>query len=230
MTAISLSNWDDSLDPHLRPDLSHSALLVIDMQRDFSEGGSLAVPGTAAVTPSIARLLAAYRRAGLPIIHVVRLYDGEDVDLVRRSSIAAGDDVVRPGTPGSQILPQLLPPGSAPLDPATLLAGEVQSLGEKEVAIWKPRWSAFHRTALETHLAALGVSTVVIAGCNFPNCPRATLFDASARDLRTVLCADAISGIDSRHLREAESIGAVHTEGERLIERLGLSLEAEERS
>ena len=220
ITVTSSSNWDDALDPHLKPDLSRSALLVIDMQRDFSEGGSSAVAGTGAVTAAIASLLDAYRAAGLPIVHVVRLYEGEDIDLVRRSSIAAGADVVRPGSPGSQILPELLPAGAPMLDAPLLLGGRSQSMGDGEVAIWKPRWSAFHRTALESHLADLGVGTVVIVGCNFPNCPRATLFDASARDLRIVLCSDAISGVDGRHLLEAESIGAVHVESSRLIERL----------
>jgi nicotinamidase-related amidase len=220
MTAISLSNWDDSLDPHLVPDLSRSALLVIDMQRDFSDGGAMEVAGTGAVTARIACLLAAYRQAGLPIVHVIRLYEGEDVDLVRRTTIEEGGEVVRPGTSGSQIVPELLPVGSSPLDPQALLAGEEQELGEGEIAIWKPRWSAFYRTALETHLADRGVNTVVVVGCNFPNCPRATLFDAGARDLRTVLVSDAISGIDARHLREAESIGAVHTESGPLIGRL----------
>ena len=33
---------------------------------------------------------------------------------------------------------------------------------------------------------ALGVDTIVVAGCNLPNCPRATLFEASERDFRTV--------------------------------------------
>jgi nitronate monooxygenase len=216
-----LTDWNAALDPCLRPDLSRSALLVIDMQRDFSDGGAMAVPGTAAVAPEIGRLLGAYRQARLPIVHLVRLYDGEDVDLVRRTAIAAGAEVVRPGSAGSQIIPSLLPPGSPPLDPQALLAGQAQVLGEGEVAIWKPRWSAFFRSALEAHLAARGVNTVVIVGCNFPNCPRATLADASARDLRTVLVPDAISGVDQRHLREAESIGALRTSCEELIERLG---------
>ena len=214
------SNWNGALDPHLRPDLSRSALLVIDMQRDFAEGGAMPVAGTREGIPAVARLLAAYRQARLPIVHVLRLYDGEDVDLLRRAAIAAGADIVRPGTPGSEILPGLLPTGSPPLDPQVLLAGETQELAEGETAIWKPRWSAFHRTALGASLADRDVSSVVIAGCNFPNCPRATLFDATERDLRAVLPTDAISGLEARHIREAEAIGAVHTGSVDLTRRL----------
>jgi nicotinamidase-related amidase len=44
-----------ALDPLLAPELAAPALLVIDMQRDFAEGGASPVPGTAAVVPSVAR-------------------------------------------------------------------------------------------------------------------------------------------------------------------------------
>jgi nicotinamidase-related amidase len=77
------------------------------------------------------------------------------------------------------------------------------------VVLWKPRWSAFYRTALDTDLARLGVSTVVIAGCNFPDCPRAAAFDASERDYRVVMVSDAISGAQPHHLAEASRIGVV---------------------
>jgi hypothetical protein len=52
-----------------------------------------------------------------PVIHAIRLYDGEDVDLVRRRTIAAGAPIVRPGTPGSQVIDGLLPAGAPELDP-----------------------------------------------------------------------------------------------------------------
>ena len=34
---------------------------------------------------------------------------------------------------------------------------------------------------------------MVVAGCNYPNCPRSTLIDATERDLRTVAVPDALS-------------------------------------
>ena len=51
------------------------------------------------------------------------------------------------------------------------------------------------------------VDTVVVAGCNLPNCPRATLFDASERDYRTVLVADATSQVTAGRLADLELIG-----------------------
>jgi nicotinamidase-related amidase len=50
----------------------------------------------------------------------------------------------------------------------------------------------------------------VLAGCNFPNCPRATLFDASQRDYRVVVVEDATSGVTPERLADAVALG-VHT-------------------
>jgi nicotinamidase-related amidase len=57
-----------------------------------------------------------------------------------------------------------------------------------------------------------GTAAVVpaVAGCNFPNCPRAAVIGAGERDFRVVVAADAISGVDERHLAEAARLGAGH--------------------
>lgn len=215
-----VTTWVGGLDTHIAPDLSRSALLVIDTQVDFIDGGACPIPGTTQILPNIARLLAAYRDAAAPIVHVVRLYDGDDVDLLRRAAIAAGAPIARPGSAGSQIAPELRLPGAPDLDAPTLLAGHLQHFGPHEVAVWKPRWSAFYRTGLDAHLAALGVHTVVFAGCNYPNCPRASIYDASERDYRVLLASDAISGVKAHHLEEAGRIGAVHAGSNLIIQML----------
>ncbi|WP_322760839.1 isochorismatase family cysteine hydrolase [Frankia sp. Cr2] len=202
-----MAAWPGALDPHIAPQMASSALLVIDTQVDFVDGGACPVPGTTHVLPTITRLLRAYRVARLPIMHVVRLYDGDDVDLPRRTLIASGAPIVRPGSAGSQIVPELQPDGAPALDPDRLLLGDRQVLAEHEWALWKPRWSAFHRTALDHHLRRLGVTTVVIAGCNYPNCPRATVYGASERDYRVLVVSDAISGIQPNHIQEAVAMG-----------------------
>ena len=81
-------------------------------------------------------------------------------------------------------------------------------MGKNEVVIWKPRWSAFYRTPLDEYLQELGVDTVVVAGCNFPNCPRATIFDASERDYRVVVVGDATSQVTPDRLADAVKLGA----------------------
>lgn len=219
----STSNWTLTTDSYVAPEMARSALVVIDTQVDFVDGGSSPIEGTTAVLPNIARLLEAFRTAGLPIVHVVRLYDGDDVDLVRRSALQSGTRMARPGTPGSQIAPELRPEGSDELDAVRLLAGESQRLGPAEVAIWKPRWSAFFRTGLDAHLHHLGVNTVVIAGCNFPNCPRASIYDASERDYRVLIASDAISQLLEHHLKELELLGVVHAPSATVIDHLARS-------
>ena len=63
------------------------------------------------------------------------------------------------------------------------------------------------KTSLERHLRELGVSTLVFVGCNFPNCPRASIYEASERDFRVVAVTDAISGMYDRGVAELENIG-----------------------
>lgn len=93
------------------------------------------------------------------------------------------------------------------LDAEDLLDGELQQIGPSEWIMYKPRWGAFYRTSLEEHLRDLGANTIVVWGCNFPNCPRATVYKASERDLRIAFVPDATSGVYEWGLRELENIG-----------------------
>jgi nicotinamidase-related amidase len=196
-------------DLHTAPDFASAALITIDTQRDMLDGGPLEVPGTSAVLGRIRVLLDAFRYAGRPIVHVVRLYepDGSNADLCRRGAIEDGAHVLAPGETGSQLAPELLPEPDQILDAELLLAGGVQVLGPREVAIYKPRWGAFYRTPLEDHLHELEVSTLGFCGCNFPNCPRTSIYEASERDFRVVVARDAISGLYERGGRELANIG-----------------------
>jgi nicotinamidase-related amidase len=212
--------WPADVEPLIAPELDRSALLIIDTQVDFLDDGTSPVAGTSAVVPAVSRLLRGFRDAGRPVVHVVRLYEGADVDLPRRTLIASGAPVVRPGSAGSQLAPALRPPGAPRLEARQLLSGRLQMLAPGEWAMWKPRWGAFHRTPLDDHLRALEVSTVVIAGCNYPNCPRATAYGASEHDYRTLLAADAISGLRRLHLQEAVRIGVLHARSDEIVRRL----------
>ncbi|HZE50048.1 MAG TPA: isochorismatase family cysteine hydrolase, partial [Jatrophihabitantaceae bacterium] len=142
---------------YTQPHWDRSALVVIDFQRDFLDDGVAAVPGTTAVVPKVASLVEGFRSAGRPIIHVIRLYQprGSDIDPPRRDSIEKGTVIVAPGTEGSQVADGVLP-NVFRLDTGLLLAGRPQEVGPNEVVIFKPRWSAFHRTELEALLREQG--------------------------------------------------------------------------
>ncbi|GIH06962.1 hypothetical isochorismatase hydrolase [Rhizocola hellebori] len=198
-------------DPHLAPHWGSAALITIDMQRDFLSESPYGLAGTTEVIPALAKLATAFRAAGRPIVHIVRLYqpDGSNADLLRRTLLSGGASIVRPGTPGRLLAPGLLPKGDLDLDDEALLAGKEQELAPGEYAIYKPRWGAFYRTALESLLTAQGVDTLVFAGCNMPNCPRASIIEASERDYRVVLATDAVSQSSEQGLREIAGIGAI---------------------
>ncbi|WP_246136605.1 cysteine hydrolase family protein [Leekyejoonella antrihumi] len=145
---------------------------------------------------------------------------GEDIDLLRRAAVASGARIVTPGSPGSQIIGGLLS-GPVELDAQRLLAGELQEVGEREMVLFKPRWSAFYRTGLDEWLRDQGCDTVVVGGCNLPNCPRATLFDASERDFRAVVLRDAVSRASIERITDLEEIGVQPLSASDVVAALG---------
>jgi nicotinamidase-related amidase len=194
---------------YLAPDWNSSALVTIDTQVDTLDGQPLEIPGTSAAVSQIVSLAAAFRGAGRPIVHVVRLYrrDGSNVDICRRSMVEAGAEILAPGSSGSQLAPKIVERPSFELEADELLEGRLQQVGPGEVVIYKPRWGAFYETPLDDHLRRQGVSTIVFCGCNFPNCPRTSIYEASERDFRVVLAEDAVSGLYDKGRDELESIG-----------------------
>jgi nicotinamidase-related amidase len=114
-----------------------------------------------------------------------------------------------------------LPSADARLDAELLLSGAPQAIGKNEWAIYKPRWGAFFGTCLESHLSSLGVTSLAFAGCNFPNCPRTSIYEASERDYRIALVEDAISGLYDRGRDEMKNIGVVLMKSEQLAQLVG---------
>jgi nicotinamidase-related amidase len=102
---------------------------------------------------------------------------------------------------------KLKPPPDSRLDSSLLLSGQLQQIGHMEWIMYKPRWGAFYNTLLERHLQSLGVNTVIVCGCNLPNCPRTTIYEECERDFETVLVKDATSMVYYIGLRELKDIG-----------------------
>ena len=200
------------MNPYTEPHPDSAALVTIDVQRDFSlPGAPLEIPGTMDVVPRIRRLLDAFRAAGRLIVHVVRLYqeDGSNVDPVRRAAVGGGVRMLAPASVGAELVEELKPDPALRLDADALLRGEFQRLAENEFVMYKPRWGAFYGTSLEAFLRERSVDTIVLAGCNFPNCPRTTIYEASERDFRIVAIVDAISGAYDRGVQELRNIGVL---------------------
>jgi len=198
------------MDNYLKPDYSSVALLTIDVQNDFTlTNAPLEVSGTMNVLPRIRELVLAFRSRKKPIIHVVRLYlpDGSNADLCRRKVIENGQLAVVPESQGAELVDDIKPSEDIRLDSKQLLAGELQLIGPMEWVIYKPRWGAFFSTCLEQHLKELDINTIVVCGCNFPNCPRTTIYEASERDFKIVFALDGASKVYESGLTELKNIG-----------------------
>lgn len=111
------------------------------------------------------------------------------------------------GSNGAEIVDELKPSYYIKLDSNLLLSGSLQELGEKEWIMYKSRWGAFYNTSLEKHLHNLDVNTVVVCGCNYPNCPRTTIYEASERDFKIVMIKDATSLLYDKAIFELQNIG-----------------------
>ena len=210
------------MDEYTRADYKSIALITIDVQNDFSlPGAPLEIKGTMEAIPNIVKLLELFRKLAKPIIHVVRLYkkDGSNVDMVRRKRIADGVSAVRPETDGAELVKELKP-HDFKLDSERLLEGFMQQLTPNEFIIYKPRWGAFYGTTLGEFLGGKGINTLAFTGCNFPNCPRTSIYQASERDFRIVVVRDAISGIYGKGVEELANIGCEISVAQELADKL----------
>jgi len=187
-----------------------SALLIIDMQNDFAKtSGSAYIEGTAGMTKNLAGMAGLFRAKNRPVIHIVRLYfeDGSNAELCRRPLIQEGTKMVVPGSEGARIVSDLLPAGAVVYSDEDLLKGQIIRLDEQDYVAYKPRWGAFYRTNLDSWLRNAGIDSLVVAGCNFPNCPRTTVFEASERDYHLAIVPETISKIYTKGVEELQAIG-----------------------
>ena len=191
------------------PEFNRAALVTIDVQRDTLDGQPFEIAGTSQALPQMAELCAAFRDNALPIVHILRLYlpDGSNAELCRREALRNGEQMFLSGSPGRTIAPELLPANAAEPDDALLLQNKPQLVGDSEWYVYKSRWGAFYKSCLEAHLHSLGVSTIILAGCNYPNCIRATVYEASERDFRVVTIKDGISNFTENGWLELQSVG-----------------------
>ena len=192
------------------PERQRAALLTLSAQRDFMAPGSpVKAHGAERARPALRRLVEGFRSRGAPIFHAVRLYrpDGSNVDACRRQAVEEGLRFLMPGSLGAEILDDLKPDPAARLNPDCLLNGRMQRFGPREWAFYRPRWGAFHDTALERRLRGLNVTTLVICGLSFATGTRATIYEASARDLRTVVVTDALASATEEGVREMGRMG-----------------------
>ena len=183
MIEVPARPYPFSLDP------ARTALVVIDMQRDFVECGGFGealgndVTKLQAIIPTVAALLALFRAKGWPILHTreCHLPDLSDCPLPKRQrgkgALRIGDVgpmgrlLVR-GEAGASIVPECAPlPG--------------------EMVIDKPGKGMFFATDCESLLRGAGVTHLVFAGVTTEVCVQTSMREANDRGFECLLVSDA---------------------------------------
>jgi biuret amidohydrolase len=190
-------------------DARYTALIVIDMQRDFIEPGGFGetlgndVSLLAGIVPTVARLLAHARTAGWQVVHTRESHapDLSDCPPAKRlrgtPNARIGDEgpmgrILVRGEPGNAIIPELEPL-------------------EGELVIDKPGKGAFYATRLGEELASRGITHLVFAGVTAEVCVQTSMREANDRGYECLLIEDATASYIPA-FRDA-AIAMIHSQG-----------------
>ena len=168
--------------------LDRSALVIIDMQRDFLEpGGFGAALGNdvsrlqLAVAPCKA-ILAAARRVGMLVIHT-REGHRPDLSDAPPHKVERGDPALRIGAPGP--MGRILVRG----EPGHDIIQELYPVAGEPV-IDKPGKGAFYQTDLEIMLHSRAIDTLLVCGVTTEVCVNTTVREGNDRGFRCIVLSD----------------------------------------
>jgi len=176
-----------TLQERLRP--AHTALLIIDMQKDFCLDGFATsragrpLDAARAIIPRLAALRQAAREAGVLVCHAGfwTLPDhGSDSGpwlAQRRRATYASDKICMAGSEGAEFIHELTPRND-------------------EVVIRKHRYSAFKGTDLDMLLRARGIRTVVPTGVSTNVCVESASRDAFEYNYYVCVPRDGVASWD----------------------------------
>jgi len=159
---------------------NNTALLVIDMERDFlDERAVQETPGGRALIPTINQLSAWARAHGLPVIFTLEMHRPDHSDY----GIELEYDPVHclEGTAG-----------------CTLVAGLETSPGDHRIT-GKRRYDSFHGTDLDLLLRSRRIENLVCCGVTTHVCVMSTVFTARHLDYRVLLARDAVAAVSPDH-------------------------------
>ena len=170
-------------------DPATTALLIIDMQRDFLEPGGFGeslgndVSLLAAAVPPARALLAAAREAGLLVVHT-REGHAPDLSDAPPAKLERGAPTARIGEPGP--MGRILIRG----EPGHDIVPALKPM-EGEPVIDKPGKSAFYATGLGYLLRERAIATLLVCGVTTEVCVHTTTREANDRGYRCVVVGDA---------------------------------------
>ncbi|MBB3904051.1 cysteine hydrolase family protein [Methylobacterium brachythecii] len=170
-------------------DPASTALVIIDMQRDFLEPGGFGESLgndvsllSAAVPPAKALLLAA-RAARLLVVHT-REGHRPDLSDAPPSKLERGEPTARIGAPGP--MGRILIRG----EPGHDIIPELKPQ-DGEPVIDKPGKGAFYATELAEVLQARNIATLIVCGVTTEVCVHTTVREGNDRGYRCVVVGDA---------------------------------------
>ncbi len=150
-----------------------SALLIIDMQRYFLDGGSHAyVPSAVPVVPRIRELAVRFIERGLPVVLTRHMNTERNAGMLARW----WDDMIREDDPLSGIVEELAGLGAA--------------------VVRKTQYDAFHMTELEQVLKDRDARQIVIGGVVTHLCCETTARSAFVRGFRVLFLVDGTATYD----------------------------------
>ena len=167
-----------------------TALVIIDMQRDFVEPGGFGetlgndVGLLQSVVPPLRKVLDAARAVGLTVVHT-REGHLPDLSDCPPAKLNRGDPSLRIGAPG--------PKGRI------LIRGEyghdiIDDLSPSpgELVIDKPGKGSFHGTSFGAELAARGITSLVVTGVTTEVCVHTTVREANDRGYECLVLSDCV--------------------------------------
>jgi nicotinamidase-related amidase len=171
-------------------DPANTALLVIDMQRDFVEPGGFGetlgndVSLLRAVIPPLQATLAATRAAGMTVIHT-REGHLPDLSDCPPAKLNRGEPALRIGDPGPK--GRILIRGEYGHDIIDELAPT-----DGELVVDKPGKGSFYNTGLDETLRVRGITSLVVTGVTTEVCVHTTVREANDRGYECLVLSDCV--------------------------------------
>lgn len=157
-----------------------TALLVIDMERDFVDAGAVQeTPGGRAIVPAINRLIAWAREHGLPVIFTHEMHRADLSDY----GIELEFDPVHcmEGTPGCELT-----------DGLDARPGDYRIRNKR-------RYDCFLGTDLDLLLRSRRIANLVCCGVTTHCCVMSTVYTARNLDYRVLVPRDAVAAVSPEH-------------------------------
>ncbi|CQR47302.1 Peroxyureidoacrylate/ureidoacrylate amidohydrolase RutB [Paraliobacillus sp. PM-2] len=187
-------------------DLDKTALVIIDMQRDFLSPGGFGeqlgndVSTTNVIIPDVKKMLETAREKDMLVIHT-REGHRPDLSDVPPSKQARGGNIGKQGPMG-----RILVRGEYGHD----IVDELQPV-EGEVVLDKPGKGAFYQTDLDLILKNKNIETLLVAGVTTHVCVQTTIREANDRGYECLMLEDCCAAFDAKD--HEDSIRMINQQG-----------------